>query len=413
MTSMVFPLENTIQPYAWGSPTAIPDLFGVPNLSGGPIAEIWMGAHPKAPSHLVIGAERISLARHVEEDPIGVLGEAVARRFGGRLPFLFKVLAAAEPLSIQAHPTLDQARAGFAREEAAGIPRDAPERNYRDDNHKPELIYALTPFWGLRGFRSPAEIRREFVGGMISPPDNLHLPEDETGLKGFFRSLMLLPEIDRKNLLASAVRAAQDHWPHPGNHPAPGDQLARYFWLLRLSVKYPGDVGVLAPLFLNVFRLNPGEATYQPAGVLHAYLEGTGLELMANSDNVLRGGLTPKHVDLDELLVVGVFRTEASRVIAGQPATAGGLSDVCPALDYPAPFEEFAFSRIDVVERCGIAGVSPQILFCSRGSLALSAGGPPVPLAPGESAFVPANEPGLAAVGSGTLLRAAVGRLSE
>jgi len=413
MRAMVFPLENSIQPYAWGSPTAIPDLFGIPNPSGQPIAEIWMGAHPKAPSRLVIGGEQVSLADYIEDDPVGALGDAVAGRFTGRLPFLFKILAAAEPLSIQAHPTLEQARAGFAREDAAGIPMDAPERSYRDDNHKPELIYALTPFWGLRGFRAPGEIRSEFADDRLTMPEDLFLPESEGRLSEFFRSLMTLRETDRKSLLDSAIRAAQDRRPDSDQPPAPGDQLARYYWLLRLAERYPGDVGLLAPLFLNVFLLNPGEATYQPAGVLHAYLEGVGAELMANSDNVLRGGLTAKHVDLDELLAVGVFQTEESRVITGQSNPSTDLDDACSVTDYPAPFEEFAFSRVDVRGQCGIPCGGPQILCCSTGDVTLSAGGPPVRVAPGESVFIRADEPVLEADGRGTLLRATAGRLSE
>ncbi|MCK4515835.1 MAG: mannose-6-phosphate isomerase, class I, partial [Spirochaetaceae bacterium] len=319
----------------------------------------------------------------------------------------------AEPLSIQAHLTLQQARTGFAREETAGIPINASERNYRDDNHKPELIYALTPFWGLRGFRAPAEIQVEFIGERFAVPDDLHLPDDEAGLRGFFRSLMTLSETDRKCLLQSAIRAAQDRWPNPDQPPDPGDQLARYYWLLRLSERYSGDVGLLAPLFLNVFSLKPGEATYQPAGVLHAYLEGVGAELMANSDNVLRGGLTAKHVDLDELLAAGVFRTEEPRVITGQSSPPTDLDDACSVTDYPAPFEEFAFSRVDVRGQCSIPCGGPQILCCSAGDVTLSAGGPPVRVASGESVFVRADEPVLEADGCGTLLRATVGRLSE
>jgi len=409
---MVFPLVNTVQPYAWGSPTAVPDLFGTPNPSGKPIAEIWMGAHPKAPSQLVVGGGQVSLVRHIQDDPVGALGSVVATRFGGRLPFLFKILAAAEPLSIQAHPTLPQARAGFAREEAAGIPIDAPNRNYRDDNHKPELIYALTPFWGLRGFRAPEEIRLDFTASPITVPEGLMLPAGESELSEFFRTLMTLHQSDRAALIDSAIRVAENRWSGAGRRPEPGDPLARYCWLLRLSEKYPGDVGVLAPLFLNVFSLRPGEATYQPAGVLHAYLEGVGVELMANSDNVLRGGLTAKHVDLDELLAVGVFRSEESQLIAGRQASPAELSNACTVSDYPAPFEEFAFSRIDVRGYCSIACGAPQILLCSTGSVTLSAHGQPVGVAPGESVFVRADEPGLEVDGSGTLLRATTGGVS-
>ena len=410
---MVYLLENTVQPYAWGSPTAIPKLFGLPNPSGEPVAEIWMGAHPKAPSHLVIEERRVSLAQHIAQDPIGVLGEEVARRYGGRLPFLFKVLAAAEPLSIQAHPNLEQARSGFAREEAAGVPRDAPNRNYRDDNHKPELIFAVTPFWGLRGFRSPGEIRHEFESGGVMPPDGLHLPRDDSDLVDFVRSLMLLPQSAKENLVASALSVATDRWSDPEKHPEPGDALARYFWLLRLAGKYPGDVGVMAPLFLNVFSLKPGEATYQPAGVLHAYLEGTGMELMANSDNVLRGGLTPKHMDLDELLSVGVFRTESPQITTGHRAQSDMESDRCPVLEYPAPFEEFAFSRVDVPTRCNLDTGGPQILFCSTGKVTVQSGSESVKFGQGASVFVQAGEDALEARGHGTILRATVGRAPE
>ncbi|MEE8441321.1 MAG: mannose-6-phosphate isomerase, class I, partial [Spirochaetia bacterium] len=225
--------------------------------------------------------------------------------------------------------------------------------------------------------------------------------------------LMTMSETDRKGLLQSAIRVSRDRWPDPERRPDPGDQHARYFWLLRLSERYPGDVGVLAPLFLNVFSLSPGEATHQPAGVLHAYLEGVGAELMANSDNVLRGGLTVKHVDLDELLAVGVFRTEELRVITGQSSPPTDLKDPCTVIDFPAPFEEFAFSRIDIQGQCSIPCGSPQILFCSVGAVRLTAGGRLVRVVPGESVFVRADEPELEADGTGTLLRATAGRPAE
>ena len=366
-----------------------------------------MGAHPKAPSRLVTATGPVSLSQYIAEAPAEVLGRDIAEHFGGTLPFLFKVLSAAEPLSIQAHPTRAQAQAGFAREEQAGIPLDARERNYRDDNHKPELICALTPFWGLRGFRSPAEIRAEFSAGGYDLPEALRLPDEDSHLADFFASLMTLGDDDRTGLLDSAITVAREKWPDPGSWPALGDPLARYFWLLRLDSIYPGDVGVLGPLFLRLFSLHPGEATYQPAGVLHGYLHGTGAELMANSDNVLRGGLTPKHIDLRELLAVGVFRTEAARIITGTPGS--GSSANCTITDYPTPFEEFLFSRIEVQADAFLPPAGPEVLLCTEGQLTLGLGGTSVPLVPGASAFVTADDPGVSVEGRGVLLRATVG----
>ena len=422
MLPMVFPMVNTTQPYAWGSRTAIPDLFGLPNPDGEPMAEVWMGAHARAPSRLLTADGEIPLDRFIARDPVRALGRDVAHRYGGRLPFLFKILAAAEPLSIQAHPGLDQAREGFAREEAAGIPRDAPERNYRDDNHKPELIYALRPFWGLRGFRAAGEIRDEFERlGAVAPVADV-LPRDDTGLAPFFRALVTTGGAPRARLVDAAIRHARSRWPDRGRRPLTGDPLARYFWVQRLAVHYPGDAGILAPLYLNVFSLEPGEATYQPAGVLHAYLEGVGAELMANSDNVLRGGLTPKHVDVEELLRVGVFREEPEVVITGREemgrAAVGGAAEragaevdrgECATRVFDAPFEEFRFFRLDVDDPCAVRGGRPLILFCAEGAVTLADGPRSLTLGPGRSAFAPAFAGNVSVTGEGALLCATVG----
>ena len=219
---MVLPLKNAVQPYSWGSSTAIPELFGIHDPSNGPMAEIWMGAHPKAPSEVTVNDQTISLDRYIAADPIGTLGVAAVDRFGETLPFLFKILAAAEPLSIQAHPSRAQARSGYSREEAAGISLAAPNRNYRDDNHKPELIYALTPFWGLRGFRSPSEIRAAFESLGVRSSGYLPMPSADDELPLFFRSLMTLSESDRAELVDSARRVAAEFWPEVDRFPDPG-----------------------------------------------------------------------------------------------------------------------------------------------------------------------------------------------
>ena len=295
-------LRNRIQNYAWGSHTAIPELLGVEPDPHTPWAELWMGAHPKAPSEANVDGHWRPLDRLIAEDPQGILGKRCAAEFNGRLPYLFKVLAAARPLSLQAHPSFEQAREGFRRENLLGIPLDAPERNYRDGNHKPECVCALGPFWAMCGFRKISDIQEyasrlgiesfKRLAKMLDPPSG------GGSLKAFFRSLMTLDPDARENMTREASEKAE--------------RLSRqdpvFRWMTDLADAYPGDIGIFSPILLNLIRLNPGEAMFLPAGELHAYLEGSAIELMANSDNVLRGGLTPKHVDVEELMRVLNFR---------------------------------------------------------------------------------------------------------
>jgi mannose-6-phosphate isomerase len=424
--SMPFALENTVQTYPWGSRTSIPELFGLANREGEPMAEIWMGAHPKAPSVVQAPGGPISLDEWIAADAEGVLGPAVCARFSNQLPYLFKILAADSPLSIQVHPSRAQAHAGFAREERAGPPVDAPNRNYRDQNHKPELIFALTPFWGMRGFRPVREIQDRLVpvtqragaaGG------KLLVPGDESQLTQFFRSLMTLGEREREAILAAAAEIAREKWPaDPGGTPragaalpAAGDNDVEYYWVRLLEHLYPGDPGLLAPLFLNVFCLQPGEATYQPAGVLHAYLRGTGAELMANSDNVLRAGLTSKHMDLEELLSVGLFREEKPVVLSGSP----GGDARCSLTTFGTPFEDIGFSRLAVDGECRLPAGVPLVVFCATGKLTVKTAADganqeaaEVSVTPGRSAFVRADERQPSVAGNGVVLCATVGPIS-
>lgn len=403
---MLHRLENTIQDYAWGSTDALAELYGMDDGPGRPMAELWMGAHPKAPSRLVVGAEEVGLDEYIAADPAAALGPA-ARVADGRLPFLFKILCAAAPLSIQVHPSLEQAREGFGREDEAGIDRAAPNRNYRDANHKPELICAIRPFWGLRGFRTVAEIRDELTTVEFAQADaSIVLPESERDLARFFTGLLALPGHERRELIAAAVSLAQGrrHGTAGRDLPEPGDPIARYYWVLRIAEEHPGDIGILAPLLMNVFSLEPGQAIYQPAGVLHAYLSGVGAEIMANSDNVLRGGMTVKHIDVDELAKVGVFRSEEPVVLSGDPEEHDG----CTEVSYPTPFEEFAFSRLTTGSMCSISGRAPQILFCHTGPVRLRTADQEIELAAGESVFVDAGTGDIAATGAGELFRARV-----
>lgn len=291
-------LKNSIQEYAWGSYTAIPELMGNDSPANTPQAELWMGAHPKAPSKVKCNGKWRSLLELIEKNSQDILGEKVAQKFKDRLPYLFKVLAAAKPLSIQAHPSLGQAKEGFERENRLGIPLDAPDRNYKDDNHKPECICALTFFWALNGFRK--------IPDMISLMDKIcpqglkkdfdlfrHQP-DSRGLKEFFKAMLIMDRTTQKQIINDAVKHADQL----------KDKNNAYQWIIDLHEEYPSDIGVLSPIILNLICLEPGQAMFLPAGTLHAYLDGVGIELMANSDNVLRGGLTPKHVDVKELLNV-------------------------------------------------------------------------------------------------------------
>ncbi|MBN2874044.1 MAG: mannose-6-phosphate isomerase, class I, partial [Spirochaetales bacterium] len=301
----VYPLENKIQKYAWGSTNFIPSLLGAQNPDAEPWAELWMGAHPKAPSMAInphTGA-RVSLDALIAGDTVAMLGSKVAARFGDTLPFLFKVLSAAKPLSIQAHPSKKKAERGFEREEFAGIPVDAPERNYRDPNHKPETVVALTPFQGLCGFRPIQDIVedikalspnswRSLVGRLADSPGKLELSV-------FFYSIVSMPA-DRKTLV---LNTAKKRCANALADRAAGEARSHVFsWVLRLMDEYPGDIGALAPISMNLFELKPGEALNLAAGQPHAYLSGNAIEIMANSDNVLRGGLTSKHIDIPELI---------------------------------------------------------------------------------------------------------------
>lgn len=347
-------LDGVVRHYDWGSADAIPRLCGF-DPDGRPWAELWLGAHPSAPA--TVGPGHIPLDRLVADDPVGQLGPDVAERFG-TLPFLLKVLAAARPLSLQAHPTLDQARRGFAREEAAGIPVDAPHRSYRDRSHKPELICALTPFDALCGFRHPDRTLAllDELATTALDPVRAALAEspDATGLARVLRHLLELDVAEAATLVESVVAACA---------AADGSEFAlERRTALRLAELYPGDAGVVTSLLLNRVTLRPGEALFLGAGNLHAYLGGVGVEIMANSDNVLRGGLTTKHVDVPALLeVVDTSPLEPEVQGSGDPA-GGGLD-----LVFDTPVDEFRLRRLQATGPVTVTG--PAIVLVTAGSV--------------------------------------------
>lgn len=285
---MLLRIENTPRDYAWGSTTAIAELLGS-TPSGGPEAELWLGDHPGSPARIVGATSDAAGASDLH---------ALLRARGENLPFLLKVLAAAEPLSLQAHPTIAQAREGFARENAAGIALDDPSRNYKDELHKPELIYALSdPFIALAGFRPVAEARAALAG--VGEPALHPLTDrltDDAALPEVVR--WLIGRGDGVDTIVDALTAAARRLEHD-----PRDS-ASWATVRRLADHYPGDPGIVLSTLMHTVVLRPGEALYLPTGNIHSYQQGLAIEVMAASDNVLRGGLTPKHVDVPELMRV-------------------------------------------------------------------------------------------------------------
>ncbi|MFR0352960.1 mannose-6-phosphate isomerase, class I [Streptomyces sediminimaris] len=378
-------LDNTIRPYAWGSATAIPALLGV-EPSGEPQAEMWMGAHPGAPSRTARG----TLAEVVDADPEKELGPAAVARFGPRLPFLLKILAAGAPLSLQVHPDLTQAKEGYEDEERRGVPVDAPYRNYKDPNHKPELICALTGFDGLCGFRDPLR-SADLLAGLgvdsLKPyVDLLHARPADAALREVLTAILTAAPDEMHRTVTAAASACT----RLGGAYAPYADIARH---------YPGDPGVIAAMLLNHVRLQPGEALFLGAGIPHAYLSGLGVEIMANSDNVLRCGLTPKHVDVPELL--RVVRFEPGDPVVLRPEASQDGEEV-----YETPIDAFRLSRYVLPDGGATRDLtrdSPQILLCTAGTV--RAGGHE--LRPGRSVFVPAGEQAEVS-GTGTLFRATV-----
>jgi mannose-6-phosphate isomerase len=395
-------LTNAIQPYAWGSRTAIAALQGRPRATE-PEAELWMGAHPGAPSRLHRSGWS-TLLEAIEADPAAELGAPVVAAFGPRLPYLLKVLAAEKPLSLQVHPTPEQASAGFAAEDALGLPRDAPDRNYRDPYSKPELIVALTPFTGLCGFRDAAELAALLeelaVPALKDLAEAVAATPDETSVRAMLAALLRWPEAARAGLVSDV--AARCSLLRTGS-----SSFARtYDWTARVAVDYPDDTGVVVVLMLNLVQLEPGQAVFLKPRTLHAYLAGTGVEIMAGSDNVLRGGLTPKHIDVDELLVVLDFShgpltlTPPTRVTADEQA-------------WVTPTPEFRLSQVTVApgRTVELSGAAPQILLCTQGSVHLDDGSGELDIVSGESVFVPASAPSVLAssVSGATVFRAVPG----
>lgn len=389
----VLRLRGVVQHYDWGGADFVPNLLGTANPKRTPCAELWIGAHSKAPSMAEVAGREIPLNLLIAEAPDSILGLSASARFGGTLPYLFKVLDVAKMLSIQVHPTREQAKDGFARENAAGIGLQAAERNYKDANHKPEVAVALSEFWMLHGFRPLEQIAEtlktvpELRTIMPDFAQRLGLAGGAAGarrelLRDLYQTVMTIPQQRVDGLLKDLVSRLATS--------APTDKSDPNFWVMRAVETFPPvdghrDRGIFTIYLLNLVHLRPGQGTFQPAGLLHAYLEGVNVELMANSDNVLRGGLTPKHVDVPELLRILAFDSGMPQVLDGE--SSGNCERV-----YHTASDEFEVSRIDLPagEKLLAQAVhGPDSIIVLEGSATLLSSGQSMTLARGAIVFVP------------------------
>jgi mannose-6-phosphate isomerase len=388
----IYRMQNPIQNYAWGSKDAFQQMYGVANPDQQPQAEIWMGAHPNGCSLLIneLG-ESLRLDAYIQQDAPTILGDAHTNF--GELPYLFKVLAAAEPLSIQVHPDKASSETGFAAENAAGVPLTAAHRNFKDPNHKPELVYALTPYRAMNGFREFTEIQT-LIADLVLPALQTEIaafcqqPSSNT-LKALFAASLRLQGDARRETVAQLLTTAQQR-----------QNETAFAEVLRLAEFYPEDMGLFAPLLLNVITLQPGEAMFLYACTPHAYLQGVGLEAMASSDNVLRAGLTPKHIDIDALLANVDFVAKPASELPMRPMTLGPISD------YPIPVADFSFTLVNLNSEVIASETSTAlILFCLNGSAVIQTESDVLILQPGESCFVPAAVTAFSVSGEGQLVQ--------
>lgn len=359
MKEKIFRLKGHVQHYAWGGFSFIPGLLGIKNDLQRPFAEYWMGAHPSAPSFLELDGEIKSWYELINENPAQQLGERVYQKFG-ELPYLFKILDVKEMLSIQVHPTKEEAEKGFDREDALGIPINASNRNYKDRNHKPEVMIALGDFWLLHGFKNEIDL----IHVLKTIPEFSSLEElfKENGYYGLYKHIMEMPQDEVDGLLMPLVKRSLGS-EHKKSEPG--------FWVAKLfSGQLPKgniDRGIFSIYFFNIVGLQKGEGIFQAAGVPHAYLEGQNIELMANSDNVLRGGLTPKHIDVQELLKHIVFEGIEPNVLSA------GSSNIIEHV-FPIPIADFGISSISL-ESGNIyvnESESPEIFLVLQGEVQCS-----------------------------------------
>lgn len=417
-------IQGRVRDYDWGAPDLIPEFFAQPAATF-PVAELWLGAHPGAPARCEVDARSIAISSedladgergarsratigidlraYIAADPIGTLGSDVVNNHGGELPYLLKLIAPAQPISMQVHPSIEQARIGYERENALGIPVDAPNRSYKDANHKPELVYAVTQFEAIVGFRTPRRILGVLDG--LDTELTAHLAEcirkqpNAHGVRDAFASLLSEETRPPEEAVAEVVEACAartaDESPSPRADVMVG-KLASY---------YEGDPGIVASLLLNPVTLQPGEAMFTPAGTVHAYASGLGLEIMANSDNVLRAGLTGKYVDVAELL--DVVETVAAPPIRIAPERISPIQST-----FYAPVDDFELSMIELRQAhrtFKLRGGGPRIIASLEGAAEIwTESGQHHVLNTGQAVFVRADDGRVEVRGFGRFVQADV-----
>ncbi len=374
----MYKLRGVVQPYSWGGTQFIPDLIQTENKEQQPFAEYWLGAHPNAPAQLLNGAET-SLHQAIQESPEVILGSRVQAQFG-TLPYLFKILDVRQMLSIQVHPSIESAIKGYAEENEKGIPVKAPHRNYKDQNHKPELMAALSDFWLLHGFKDPEGINRVFQ--TVPELQVLQSEFEQKGYKGLYEKVMTMPQEEVDRVLSPLMEKIV-----PQYREGSLEKSSAHFWAARAvdtfckSGHY--DRGIFSIYFFNLLHLKPGEGIYQPAGLPHAYLEGQNVEVMANSDNVLRAGLTDKHIDVPELMKHVKFEPTIPNIIQAENKT---------VQVYATPAAEFELRRFSLSGAVTMQTESATIFFVYDGGAVVKTSDALLPVKRGEAALVVANQ---------------------
>lgn len=392
-------IEPTLQRYAWGSKRAIPRMLGT-SVDGKPVAEAWYGAHHSAPSTLANRTGH-TLLDLLNKEPNRLLGDDVVSRFGPQLPYLMKIISAGAPLSLQVHPTIELAQQEYEAENAAGIGLDEPHRNYKDQNHKPELVLALTNFQALSGFRAPRRVL-EVLKGLNAPlAEELRTivaaQPTAAGIRAAFEFLLRAETRPTQEEISAVVDACSRRM--LGRSPSRRADAI----VARLAKHYPGDPGVVTSLLLNPVTLKEGEVMFVPAGSVHAYLSGTAIEVMSNSNNVLRAGLTPKHVDVPQLVKATDWVAAPPLRIAPEKFDDGRRVFYAPVEDF-----ELSVTRVRLGRMRPLAGRGPRVVLCLDGQVELMSRSSALRIRRGQAAFVGADEGELSVRGRGSVVQSDV-----
>ena len=380
---MIYRLTGQVQHYAWGGKSYIASLIGFNSAKDQPCAEWWLGAHPSAPSEIDNAGNKQSLIEFLSQNPTA-LGQASRQQFGDELPYLLKILDVEKPLSIQLHPTKDQAEKGFEAENAKGLALTDITRTYKDRNHKPEMMIALSDFWLLHGFKTKSQILTT-----LNARSSLQPLAEKLGtqsLAEFYADVMLADQSTLANWLLPIIEANQQ--PYKNGELALDNPDYWVLYTMEAMAISPEklDAGLVCFYLFNIVHLKEGEGIFQDAGIPHAYLRGQNVELMACSDNVIRGGLTPKYVDIVELLKIVDCREVAPQIISAAPQNQSEFI-------YKTPVKDFALAqiRVEPEKHTKVNLQSAGILLVMQGELKIQEKSTALTLKQGESAFITAD----------------------